>query len=47
MGAVQYTGADEWYTLTGSPARLPEGGLAAYHRGLHGRLRRDQGRAAS
>ncbi|MFF3491813.1 hypothetical protein ACFYWS_10730 [Streptomyces sp. NPDC002795] len=29
--AVQYTGADEWYTLTGSPATVPAGGLAALH----------------
>ncbi|MER5437460.1 hypothetical protein [Streptomyces sp. NPDC002790] len=29
--AVQYTGADEWYTLTGSPAPLPTEGLAALH----------------
>ncbi|MFF3214179.1 hypothetical protein ACFYYB_26330 [Streptomyces sp. NPDC002886] len=29
---VQYTGAEEWYTLTGSPARLSPGGLAAFHK---------------
>jgi hypothetical protein len=29
--AIQYTGAEEWYTLTGSPAPLPPGGLAALH----------------
>ncbi|MGW6691710.1 hypothetical protein [Streptomyces sp. NPDC054961] len=28
---IQYTGADEWYTLTGSPAPLPPEGLAAFH----------------
>ncbi|MFH8888130.1 hypothetical protein [Streptomyces sp. NPDC017949] len=28
---VQYTGAWEWYTLTGSPVPLPEAGLAALH----------------
>nr|WSX54357.1 hypothetical protein OG409_01760 [Streptomyces sp. NBC_00974] len=28
---IQYTGADEWYTLTGSPAPLPPKGLAAFH----------------
>ncbi|WSP43352.1 hypothetical protein OG247_01685 [Streptomyces sp. NBC_01244] len=28
---VQYTGAEEWYTLTGSPAPHPPGGLAAFH----------------
>ncbi|MEK8171526.1 hypothetical protein NKH77_25230 [Streptomyces sp. M19] len=26
---VQYTDADEWYTLTGSPVPVPSGGLAA------------------
>ncbi|MFJ4192082.1 hypothetical protein [Kitasatospora sp. NPDC089509] len=30
--AVQYRGADEWYTLTGTPAPLPDGcSLAEYH----------------
>ncbi|MET9469046.1 hypothetical protein ABZY44_30470 [Streptomyces sp. NPDC006544] len=28
---IQYTGAEEWYTLTGSPAPLPRGGLAVFH----------------
>ncbi|MFF3214269.1 hypothetical protein ACFYYB_26810 [Streptomyces sp. NPDC002886] len=28
---IQYTGAEEWYTLTGSPAPLPSGDLAALH----------------
>ncbi|WP_407841288.1 hypothetical protein ACE1OC_40590 [Streptomyces sp. DSM 116496] len=28
---IQYTGAEEWYTLTGSPAPLPPGGLAVFH----------------
>lgn len=28
---VQYTGADEWYTLQGSLARAPEGELEGYH----------------
>ncbi|MFI5868504.1 hypothetical protein [Streptomyces sp. NPDC051546] len=28
---IQYTGAEEWYTLTGSPAPLPAGGLAVFH----------------
>ncbi|WP_442814792.1 hypothetical protein [Streptomyces sp. NBC_01298] len=28
---IQYTGAEEWYTLTGSPTPLPPGGLAAFH----------------
>ncbi|MFE9429311.1 hypothetical protein ACFYNO_40935 [Kitasatospora sp. NPDC006697] len=31
--AIQYTGADEWYTLDGTPAPLPTGHtLADYHR---------------
>ncbi|MGW7319951.1 hypothetical protein [Streptomyces sp. NPDC054865] len=28
---IQYTGADEWYTLTGSPVQLPPAGLTAFH----------------
>ncbi|MFD6889375.1 hypothetical protein [Streptomyces sp. NPDC059957] len=28
---IRYTGAEEWYTLTGSPALLPPDGLAAFH----------------
>ncbi|WP_407841848.1 hypothetical protein ACE1OC_41400 [Streptomyces sp. DSM 116496] len=28
---IQYTGAEEWYTLTGSPAPLPAGGLVVFH----------------
>ncbi|MER5546485.1 hypothetical protein ACWDBP_35035 [Streptomyces sp. NPDC001233] len=27
--SVQYTGADDWYELEGSPVPMPEGGLAA------------------
>ncbi|MEU5599144.1 hypothetical protein [Streptomyces sp. NPDC020298] len=42
---VQYTGADEWYTLTGSPAPVPDGNLAAYHHNLLARIR--QGGAAT
>ncbi|CAM5288996.1 hypothetical protein SAVIM338S_00268 [Streptomyces avidinii] len=33
---IQYTGADEWYTLTGSPAPLPAGGLAVFHERIVG-----------
>ncbi|MFF4402467.1 hypothetical protein [Streptomyces sp. NPDC001480] len=44
---IQYTGAKEWYTLTGSPAPIPQGGLAAYHRDLLGRIRRGQGATAT
>ncbi|MEW2290961.1 hypothetical protein [Streptomyces sp. NPDC047841] len=44
---VQYTGADEWYTLTGSPALVPDAGLAAYHRDLLGRIRRGRGATAT
>ncbi|MFE4873868.1 hypothetical protein [Streptomyces sp. NPDC056682] len=29
--AIQYTGADEWYTLTGSPLAVPDGELEDYH----------------
>ncbi|MEV0537216.1 hypothetical protein [Kitasatospora sp. NPDC050463] len=29
--AIQYTGADEWYALTGSPASVPDGGLEDFH----------------
>ncbi|MDT0447642.1 hypothetical protein [Streptomyces hesseae] len=28
---VQYTGAEEWYTLTGGPRAVPPGGLRAFH----------------
>ncbi|MGO4635005.1 hypothetical protein AB4225_29365 [Streptomyces sp. 2RAF24] len=28
---LQYTGADEWYTLTGSPAQVPDDGLENFH----------------
>ncbi|MFF3215573.1 hypothetical protein ACFYYB_33710 [Streptomyces sp. NPDC002886] len=28
---IQYTGAEEWYTLIGSPAPLPTGGLGGFH----------------
>ncbi|MFF7725036.1 hypothetical protein [Streptomyces sp. NPDC008001] len=36
---VQYTGAEEWYTLTGSPAAVPEDGLAALHERVLARIR--------
>lgn len=29
--AIQYTGADEWYTLAGSPASVPDGDLEDFH----------------
>jgi hypothetical protein len=29
--AVQYTGADDWYTLHGSPLPVPDGQLEDYH----------------
>ncbi|MGV4891410.1 hypothetical protein ACSR0Z_33475 [Streptomyces viridosporus] len=38
--AVQYTGAEEWYTLTGSPTPLPPDGLEALHHDLLARIRR-------
>ncbi|MFD7015373.1 hypothetical protein [Streptomyces sp. NPDC059928] len=28
---VEYTGADEWYMLTGSPVAVRDGGLEEYH----------------
>ncbi|MFF4160059.1 hypothetical protein [Streptomyces sp. NPDC001678] len=28
---VQYTGAEEWYALTGGPRAVPPGGLRAFH----------------
>ncbi|PSJ26713.1 hypothetical protein B7P34_21560 [Streptosporangium nondiastaticum] len=36
---VQYTGAEEWYTLTGSPVPVPEDGLAALHARVLDRIR--------
>ncbi|WP_069814044.1 hypothetical protein [Streptomyces sp. TP-A0874] len=44
--AVQYTGADEWYTLTGSPVAVPSGGLAALHAEVLERLRQGGGAEA-
>ncbi|MEU9123210.1 hypothetical protein AB0C96_25655 [Streptomyces sp. NPDC048506] len=38
--AIQYTGAEEWYTLTGSPVPLPGGGLAALHADVLRRVQR-------
>ncbi len=29
--AVQYTSADEWYALTGSPATVPDGAIQDFH----------------
>ncbi|MFS4095763.1 hypothetical protein [Streptomyces sp. AF1A] len=45
--AVQQFGGDTWYTLTGSPAPVPAGQLAAYHRDLLGRIRRGGGTRAT
>lgn len=36
---IQYTGAEEWYVLTGSPAPIPPGGLAALHAEVMDRVR--------
>lgn len=44
--AVQYTGAGEWYTLTGSPAPLPPGGLCALHDDVLQRVRKGGGAQA-
>ncbi|WP_369392366.1 hypothetical protein AB5J72_35870 [Streptomyces sp. CG1] len=35
---VQCTGAEEWYTLSGSPTPVLAGQLGAYHRGLLDRI---------
>ena len=45
--SVQYTGAEEWYTLTGSPAPLPDGDLTAYHQGLLDPIRHGQAAEAT
>ncbi|MGW2254748.1 hypothetical protein ACWCXH_31835 [Kitasatospora sp. NPDC001660] len=45
--AVQYRDAEEWYTLTGTPAPLPDGEtLAAYHQRVLVAVR-DGGKAAA
>ncbi|MEV5237536.1 hypothetical protein AB0K89_00085 [Streptomyces cinnamoneus] len=36
---VQYTGAEEWYVLTGSPVGIPAGGLGALHDAVLERVR--------
>ncbi|MFI0818625.1 hypothetical protein ACH4TX_19285 [Streptomyces sp. NPDC021098] len=41
--AIQYTDADEWYTLTGSPASVPPEGLAALHEQILERIRHGGG----
>ncbi|MFJ8821122.1 hypothetical protein ACIREE_05000 [Streptomyces sp. NPDC102467] len=38
--AIQYTRADEWYTLAGTPVTLPPDGLAALHADAIDRVRR-------
>ncbi|MEU2062739.1 hypothetical protein [Streptomyces sp. NPDC013455] len=45
--AIQHSGSDVWYTLAGSPAPVPAGQLAAYHRDLLGRIRRGGGTRAT
>jgi hypothetical protein len=45
--AIQHSGDDTWYTLSGSPAPVPAGRLAAYHRDLLGRIRRGGGTRAT
>ncbi|WP_327356413.1 hypothetical protein [Streptomyces sp. NBC_01304] len=44
--AIQYTGAEEWYTLTGSPEPVPSGTLAALHDDALTRVRRGGGSQA-
>ncbi|GAB2983379.1 hypothetical protein GCM10023080_056810 [Streptomyces pseudoechinosporeus] len=43
---VQYTGAAEWYTLTGSPVPLPPGQLAALHADVVERVQQGGGAEA-
>ncbi|KNE82510.1 MULTISPECIES: hypothetical protein [Streptomyces] len=43
---IQYTGAEEWYSLTGSPAPLPPGGLDALHADVLRRIRHGEGAEA-
>lgn len=37
---IQYLGADEWYTLTGSPAAVPPEGLRPLHDAVAEAVRR-------
>ncbi|WP_229852220.1 hypothetical protein [Streptomyces albospinus] len=32
--SIQYTGADEWYDLEGSPVPIPSGGVRFLHRAV-------------
>ncbi|MEV0472335.1 hypothetical protein [Streptomyces prunicolor] len=43
---VQYTGADEWYTLTGSPAPAPDGDLELFHAAVLAAVRHGGGAVA-
>ena len=43
---VQYTGAEEWYTLTGSPAPVPPDELFALHTDVLSRIREGGGAEA-
>ncbi len=45
--AIQYTGAEEWYTLTGSPVPVPVDGLAALHRIVLTRVQQGGGAEAT
>ncbi|MCX4740813.1 hypothetical protein [Streptomyces antibioticus] len=44
--AIQYTDADEWYVLTGSPVLVPVDGLAALHEQILERIRHGGGAQA-
>ncbi|MFF0506086.1 hypothetical protein ACIQU8_10240 [Streptomyces griseus] len=44
--AVQYTGAEEWYVLSGSPVPPPPAGLAALHQDILDRIGRGGGARA-
>lgn len=44
--AIQYTGADEWYTLTGSPTTVPDGELEQYHERVRAAVEHGEGAVA-
>ncbi|MFF4867109.1 hypothetical protein ACWCRF_27550 [Streptomyces sp. NPDC002405] len=44
--AIQYTDADEWYTLTGSPVPVPPEGMTVLHAQVQERVRRGRGSEA-
>ncbi|MGW1867768.1 hypothetical protein ACWCPS_19650 [Streptomyces mauvecolor] len=44
--AIQYTGADEWYTLTGCPVSVPDGELEEYHERVRTAVEHGEGAVA-